>query len=183
MARPRCDRCGEIFNSVYNLQLHEQMNVCVNENESQQTSQSTEPEPDPEPRGLLETKLKGVIIEYNDDRGFGFVSTSDYNDERKSDNEYTDDAFIHISEVDTNRLSSGDRIQFRLVETEKGYTAENATVIERVENRDVVEAPKQNVSNRPNSEQDIDDTQYRPDLKPEATESEIESFRDERKFR
>jgi len=184
MARSRCDRCGEKFNSPYNLKLHKQMDVCVNENEAEKSSQSTEPEPDPEPRReLLETEITGVVIEYNNDRGFGFVSTADYFDERLDGTAYTADAFIHITEVDSNRLSSGDRIRFDLVDTEKGYTAEHATVIERVQNREAVEPPKREVSKRPNSGQGVDDTQYRPELKSKSTESDIESFRDERKFR
>lgn len=191
MSRLRCDQCGELFNSAYNLQLHEEMDVCADKDEAQQKSQSTKDESQQKPqstkteprRELPETELTGVITKYNKDRGFGFLATSDYTEDTLDGTAYTTDVFIHITDVNTNRLSKGDRIRFEIADTEKGYAAKNATVIEREDDREVEEVPKQDPAERLKFGQDLDETQYRPHLKPEPTESDIESFRDERKFR
>ena len=63
--------------------------------------------------------MKGVVVKYNQSRGFGFIRTA--NSEK--------DLFVHIKSVkNANRLQAGQAVKFDIEETEKGLAAVNVSV-------------------------------------------------------
>ena len=63
--------------------------------------------------------MKGVVVKYNQSRGFGFIRTP--GSEK--------DLFVHIKSVkNANRLQAGQNVKFDIEETEKGLAAVNVKV-------------------------------------------------------
>jgi len=66
----------------------------------------------------------GTVKWFNDSKGFGFISLEDG----------SKDVFVHHSAIQSGgeykTLSEGDRVQFDVVQGEKGPAAENVTRIE-----------------------------------------------------
>jgi CspA family cold shock protein len=66
----------------------------------------------------------GTVKWFNDSKGFGFISLEDG----------SKDVFVHHSAIQSNdeykSLNEGDRVQFDVVQGEKGPAAENVTRIE-----------------------------------------------------
>jgi CspA family cold shock protein len=66
----------------------------------------------------------GTVKWFNDSKGFGFISLEDG----------SKDVFVHFSAInggdEYKTLAEGDRVQFEVVQGEKGPAAENVTRIE-----------------------------------------------------
>jgi CspA family cold shock protein len=66
----------------------------------------------------------GTVKWFNDSKGFGFISLEDG----------SKDVFVHHSAIQTGgeykTLNEGDRVQFDVVQGEKGPAAENVTMAE-----------------------------------------------------
>ncbi|OHB47262.1 MAG: cold-shock protein [Planctomycetes bacterium GWF2_40_8] len=60
---------------------------------------------------------KGTVKWFNDKKGFGFISRED-----------GDDVFVHHSSIQSDgfrSLAEGDKVEFELVEDQKGFKASN----------------------------------------------------------
>ena len=67
-------------------------------------------------------KETGVVKWFNDKKGFGFIAR-----------ENGEDVFVHhraINATGRRTLREGDRVEFSVVKGEKGFQAEDVTVIE-----------------------------------------------------
>ena len=67
-------------------------------------------------------KETGVVKWFNDKKGFGFIAR-----------ENGDDVFVHhraINATGRRSLREGDKVEFTVVKGEKGFQAEDVTVIE-----------------------------------------------------
>ena len=77
------------------------------------------------PKSYANTKLCGTVKWVNYRRGYGFIECSDLDD----------DIFVHCSEV-LNRpikghfLNKGDNVEFKLIEGDKGWEAQDVITIE-----------------------------------------------------
>lgn len=65
--------------------------------------------------------VRGKVKWFNNEKGYGFI-------------EYTekDDIFVHYSAINQNgykSLNEGDSVEFKLLETSKGYQALNVKVV------------------------------------------------------
>jgi len=72
--------------------------------------------------GYFMAKEKGRVKWFNDQKGFGFI-------ERESGQ----DVFVHhksINATGRRTLREGDRVEFNVVKGEKGFQAEDVTVIQ-----------------------------------------------------
>ena len=71
---------------------------------------------------MTDTQQKGQVKWFNDDKGFGFIKRSD-----------AEDVFVHhtaINATGRRTLHENDNVKFDLVKTERGWQAENVSVIE-----------------------------------------------------
>jgi uncharacterized membrane protein YsdA (DUF1294 family)/cold shock CspA family protein len=60
--------------------------------------------------------MQGIIINYNEEKGYGFIRTS----------EYEENVFVHIKEVqNAKELEVGQRVEFEVVNNPKGLAAVN----------------------------------------------------------
>ena len=67
-------------------------------------------------------KETGVVKWFNDKKGFGFIAR-----------ENGDDVFVHhraINATGRRSLREGDKVEFTVVKGEKGFQAEDVTVVE-----------------------------------------------------
>ncbi len=67
-------------------------------------------------------KETGVVKWFNDKKGFGFIAR-----------ENGDDVFVHhraINATGRRTLREGDKVEFTVVKGEKGFQAEDVTVVE-----------------------------------------------------
>jgi cold shock CspA family protein len=188
MARVRCDKCGETFNSKYNLELHQEMNVCDGGDESESTGDALDKSSErgnrstPEPTEVT-TGATGTVCEFNEDRGFGFVTTTDVTRKISSEEAATEDVFFHISDTGTTWIEEGDRLEFTVVRGENGLRGQDVEVVKRDKDRDSYDEPEDGLPERRlGFGHDSHDHKYGPG-KESPTESDIESFQDERKFR
>jgi cold shock CspA family protein len=177
MHRYRCDNCGEQFNSEYNFELHRDLDVC--ESESGDPGNSNENTEETQTREHVASDVTGTVYKFNSDRGFGFVSTSDLTTDVADDVEYPEDVFFHISEV-MEDVDEGDRLRMEVYRTEEGLRGERISIVERdVDSK--YNPPERDRSSTLGFGDESDD--IRRGHKPGPTESDIENFADERKFR
>ncbi|SDR06332.1 cold shock domain-containing protein [Natronobacterium texcoconense] len=179
MPRFECETCGESFNSKMNLEYHQDLVDCSapepspNEESSSQSS----------PRELVEAEATGTVITYDEDRGFGFVATTDVTRTLSNGDELMEEAFFHISDIDSTWIEEGDRLQFDVIRNEKGLKCEDIEIVSRNRDRESYDKPEDDYTkSRLGFGHQKDDTKYGPG-KASPTELDIENFRDERKFR
>jgi cold shock CspA family protein len=183
MGRHHCDTCGEQFNNRMNLELHEDLVDCAPDTAasadatpSTATDDSSMPDAD-----SLPATATGTVSSYNDDRGFGFVTTGDLTREQADGTETTTDVFFHISDLPVASVETGDRLQFSIVETDDGFRCADVELLKRDRNRDSYEQPEDDSAKLGFGQQTTDKKYGHGKTSP--TDSEIESFQDERKFR
>jgi cold shock CspA family protein len=178
MTRYRCEKCGERFNSEYNLKLHKDLTDCAPKESESETNTSAGEE---EKHQSMVSEATGTLRTYHEDRGFGFAVTADITNEGSREAEHTRNVFVHISDVDVGKLSEGDRLEFEIVKTKDGLKAENATVIQRASERDDYADPRSDPAKRHGFGHQKDDGRY--GRKTEPSDRDLEDFADERKFR
>jgi len=179
MPRFECDTCGEQFNSRMNLEYHQDLVDCSAPN----PKPDDEPSPQSPQRELIQTEATGTVVTFDQDRGFGFVATTDVTRTLSNGDELMEEAFFHISDVDSTWIEEGDRLQFDVIRNEKGLRCENIEVVARDRDRESYEKPEDDyMKRRLGFGHQKDDTRYGPG-KAAPTDLDIESFRDERKFR
>jgi len=184
MARPRCKNCGETFNSEYHYELHQKLDACDGAHESPaDTSQPSQSEPENQERHTEVAKTAtGTVCEFNDDRGFGFVTTTDVTSKTEA-GDYTEDVFFHISDTDTTWIDQGDRLEFSVIRTADGLQATGIEIIQRDRNRESYDEPEDKIGqNSHGFGHQKDDGRYGTG-KTGPTDSDIEAFQDDRKFR
>lgn len=180
MALGRCDECGKRFTNKHNYELHKELRNCGSESDSADTS-STDHSREIQ-GGDTVRNVDGTVSHYDDDGGFGFVTTVDLQGKLVEDAAQTQGVFFHISDLHSNWVDEGDRLRFDVREDDRGLRCENVEILVRDRDRDSYEKPVEKHSGSGFGDQK-DDTQYGAGRKPSATESDIESFKDERKFR
>lgn len=124
---------------------------------------------------------KGTVTKYFDEHGYGFVSTSDIsrkNNERKF---HTTDVFFHISDLDVNGVSEGDRLKFGVVETDDGLRATRPTITKRCDSNKNTNNTRTDPAKRLGASGPKDNTEY--GRNSPTTSGDVKSFDDERKFR
>ena len=65
--------------------------------------------------------MKSRVKWFNDAKGYGFIENNDL-----------EDVFVHYSQIKKDgykSLSTGDMVQFDLINTDKGYQAQNVSLI------------------------------------------------------
>lgn len=192
MARPRCEKCGEIFNSRRNLKLHRELNACSGSDSNESTPSEPEIDSQKGRKGTSASQRQpvtkgatGTVCMYNDDKGFGFITTADITREFADGTADTEDVFFHISDVSTDWIEEGDRLKFDIVEDDEGLRCEGAEVVKRDRDRDNYDKPADNSSGRLHGfGHNRDETRYgHGKYSPTDKEDKAESFKDERKFR
>lgn len=123
----------------------------------------------------------GTVTKYFDEEGYGFATTADLAYEDNKNKFKTTDVFFHISDIEINTVSEGDRLEFDVEETDDGPKAINPTIIERNDTDSNGEIMRTDPSKRLGVSGLKDDTQYGRD--DSTTSGDAESFDDERKFR
>lgn len=181
MTKPRCDTCGETFNSKYHYDLHQQLDAC---SDTQNKTTDTTPDKDQKSeQKQITTGATGTVCMYDDDRAFGFVTTTDVRRKSTDGTETTKDVFFHISDTETDWIEEGDRLEFTIVSTADGLQAKDIQIRKRDRERESYDAPEDAVGDRAQGfGRDKDDTR-RGIGKAGPTNSDIEGFQDERKFR
>ena len=70
------------------------------------------------------SRVQGTVKWFNDAKGFGFI-----------EREEGDDVFVHFSEIQGDgfkSLTEGDKVEFEVVQAQKGPQAENVTKVSAV---------------------------------------------------
>ena len=174
----RCENCGLTFKNEYYLVRHKRDKCDAN----QEWGNATNSANGISSKKKVASNAKGRVQKFFQDEGYGFIVTADVTTKVSDERESTCDVFIHISNTDTTYLEKGDRLTFDVIETDDGLAAENATVLERVEDRDEPNTEARDPAERLRFGRQVDDTKYGFG-KVGPTERKIESFKDERKFR
>lgn len=179
MPRFECDTCGEEFNSKMNLDYHQDLVDC-SEPDPSSDNETVEKSVEKE---LIETNATGTVAEYDEDRGFGFVATADVTRTLSNGDELMEEAFFHISDIDSTWIEEGDRLQFDVVRNEKGLRCAEIEIVARDKDRESYEkAEDKYTKRRLGFGHQKEDTKHGHG-KAAPTDLDIESFRDERKFR
>jgi cold shock CspA family protein len=63
----------------------------------------------------------GTVVRYNEDKGYGFIAPDGGED---------DDVFVHANELTGGRVRTGTRVEFEIIDGERGLKAYNVRVIE-----------------------------------------------------
>ncbi len=66
--------------------------------------------------------MQGIVKWFNNEKGYGFIEYKE-----------NEDIFVHYSAIQQEgykTISEGQRVEFTLLETDKGYQATNVVVIE-----------------------------------------------------
>ena len=187
MASTRCERCGERFNSKYNYELHRDLGVCEPSEETSSADEASESpaerrDESPARRTHATNGATGTVCAFDEDGGFGFVTTTDVTREVSEETDATEDVFFHVTDADAERFAVGDRVEFDVVDTERGPRCENVEILERDGDRGSYDEPEDGQISNLGFGHQSDDTKYGYG-KSSPTESDIDSFRDERKFR
>jgi cold shock CspA family protein len=177
MDRYRCDNCGEKFTSEYNFQLHKDLDAC--ETVTRDSADPDESAEETQTREHVASEVTGTVHYFDPDRGFGFASTSDLTTNTDGAVEFPEDVFFHVSDI-MGEVDEGDRLQMDVFRTEEGLRGERISIVERdVDSKyDPPERDKTSTLGFGDESKDI-----RRGHKSGPTESDIEDFRDERKFR
>lgn len=196
MARIRCEKCGEKFTSQQNFEFHQDLVDCApdaenesvasaaveteKKNETTTTSSATRSTPQ---RGPLATGATGTVQMFDDERGYGFVTTADVTQAISEEAATTQDIFFHISETGTDWMEEGDRLEFDIIPGDEGPEATNIEVLKRDRDRDTYDEPEDDPPrSRLGFGHQKDDGMYGHGT-ASSTPSDIEGFQDERKFR
>ncbi len=124
---------------------------------------------------------EGTVATYYEEDGYGFVSTADITRERDENEFETTDVFFHISDLDSNTVSEGDRLEFDVVETDEGPQAVDPAITERNDTSTDAEITRTDPAEKLGVSGSKDDTQY--GREDSTTSGDVESFADDRKFR
>lgn len=190
MAGYRCEECGERFNSKMNFDYHRELLDCDRAPEDESESSAAKNEnataerngPSPQ-RGPVATGTTGIVDYFDDDRGFGFVTTADITRKRPDGETVPEDVFFHISDVDSTWVEENDRLRFDVVEGDEGLRCKEVEVIGRHRDRKSEDEIQEYRSTRRRGfGHQKDDGRHGPG-KTGRTNTEVKSFRDERKFR
>ena len=68
---------------------------------------------------------KGIIKWFNNEKGYGFINS-----------DVEEDIFVHYSAINLDgykTLSEGQQVEFKLIQTDKGFQAANVTPINEAE--------------------------------------------------
>lgn len=76
----------------------------------------------------------GTITNYVSDRGYGFITTTDIGRRRSDGSRAPEDIFFHISDIPTQDVKEGWRLQFDIEMSDDGFEAKNIRVLEREKN-------------------------------------------------
>lgn len=180
-----CDRCGERFNSQMNHSHHVKFADCEPSSEQDATSSNGSRnggsrDGKPELKDDEETGVTGTVEMYDAERGFGFITTADITRTVSKDRDATVDVFVHISNVDAETLSEGDRVEFDVVEGDEGLNARNTTVLEKPKRKQWRQSTGRKRTHGFGSQKSDEATGWG---KASVSEHKIESFKDDRKFR
>ncbi len=63
----------------------------------------------------------GTVVRFSDDKGYGFIAPDGGED---------DDVFVHANELTGGRIRTGTRVEFEIIDGERGLKAYNVRVIE-----------------------------------------------------
>lgn len=132
--------------------------------------------------GPLATNATGTVSTYHEDGGYGFAVTADVTTRDGGGVDDTASVFFHITDLQAESVSEGDRLRFDVVEDEEGLCVRRPTVIDRAGDDDTGPRGRASSQRRHGFGHQKDDTKYGPG-KDGPTESDIEDFRDDRKFR
>lgn len=191
MARIRCDKCGEKFTSQQNFEFHQDLVDCAPDKEREATDDDDTTTESTTPSGTrstpqrdpLPTGATGTVQMFDDERGFGFVTTADMTQAVSEEAASTRDIFFHISETETDWMEEGDRLEFDIIAGDEGPEATNVEVVKRDRDRDTYDEPEDDPPrSRLGFGHQKDDGMYGHGTSS-STPSDIEGFRDERKFR
>ncbi|WP_191967055.1 MULTISPECIES: cold-shock protein [Haloferax] len=180
MASVRCETCGKRFSAKTNFEYHKKYANCGDE-DTQPPARDERRERRGQSREVT-ARATGTIHSFEEDRGFGFVATADVDTESTAETTDTVDVFVHISDVDTDTLQTGDRLEFSVVETENGFRCKDATVIKRSGTQEASPEKKHDTATRLGFGRQKDDTAYRAGSRGKSNDR-IESFKDDRKYR
>ena len=106
--------------------------------------------------------------------------TNDIVPERFQGRIEVDDVFFHVTDVDADRVEMGDRLRFDVVDGDDGPRARELELVERRDGSD--DSTLESRHRWQGFGHDKDGGKHGPG-KETPTESDIEHFRDERKFR
>ena len=76
---------------------------------------------------VLEVMMKGRVKWFNNDKGYGFIGYRQ-----------NEDIFVHYSAIELDgykTLSEGQLVEFKLIETSKGYQAINVKLVKETTNQ------------------------------------------------
>lgn len=63
--------------------------------------------------------VQGIVKFFNETKGFGFIAP-DNGDK---------DVFVHTNDLDGQRITEGDKVEFEIEESKKGLNAVNVTLL------------------------------------------------------
>ena len=64
--------------------------------------------------------VQGTVKFFNDAKGFGFITPDDG----------SKDVFVHINDLDGDRITEGDKVEFEVQEGKKGLNAVNVSIVD-----------------------------------------------------
>lgn len=192
----RCEGCGERFTSRMNFENHRDLVDCTGPAGEAEGTTGAEPGADSTADASTDTPVDldqslpqrgvtGTVQMYDEERGFGFLTTADVTRPGHDDAAYTVDVFFHVSDVSGSNFAEGDRLRFDVVQGDEGPKCVDGEVVERGRGRGDEREGRGGsdpAASRLGFGTGKDDGRYGPG-KAEPTESDIESFDDERKFR
>lgn len=184
MEQLRCDICNTTFNSRMNYEHHRDLVDCApseTDDASRRDEHEREQSGNETPWDLPLADATGTVVDYDADRGFGFVTTQDLLADRTHGSAELVDVFLHVSELDARSVDVGDQLAFDIVEGDEGPAARDATVVERGSSSNNDSATSRRTRRRGFGHEKNDEALGHG--KAASSDSDIEDFADERKFR
>ena len=184
MPRATCDRCGNTYISEDYLDRHLEKGDC--EPRDSASDDSTETTAGSNRRSEIDYdkitgRVTGMVTHYDEDGGYGFVTTADLTHPSVTGDRSTRDVFFHISDIQGSSVEEGDRLEFDIVPGDEGPRCDRIEIIKRAGNHEVRDREIKS-RRRHGFGHQVDDTKYGPG-RSGPSEQKIESFRNERKFR